>query len=129
MVSMSTMQHTSSTQDMQGSLAYQAARAGIEWGAYQVMAPENANPAAAPFTNQYACVASTALPALGGTLSGFAVTVNCNSNSYTEGGNLVTVYQLTSTATLGAAPATTYIERRLTASINTCRASANGAAC
>ena len=44
MVALSTVQHTTSTQDLQGTRAYQAARAGIEWGAYQVLTPEHANP-------------------------------------------------------------------------------------
>ncbi|MBI3284299.1 MAG: pilus assembly PilX N-terminal domain-containing protein [Burkholderiales bacterium] len=130
MLSMSTMQHTTSTQDMQGSLAYQAARAGIEWGAYQVMNPENINPTLAPFTKQYVCPgAPSTLPALGGTLSKFTVTVSCSSTSFKEGGNSVTVYQLTSSASVGTAPASNYIERSMQASINTCRTAPNGAAC
>ncbi len=74
MVTLSTVQHTTSTQDMQGARAYQAARAGIEWGAYQVLTPEHANPVGVP----YVCpVAATALNTLAGSLAGFSVTVLC----------------------------------------------------
>ena len=129
MMSLSTLQQSSSTLDLQGNRAYQAARAGVEWGVYQVMAPENINPPAGNVA-QYACPASaTALPPLGGSLSNFSVTVACSSSQFSSGGNLITVYQLTSTATFGTAPATSYIERRTAASVNTCRTVANGPPC
>lgn len=129
MLSISTMQQTTSTQDLLGSQAYQAAKAGIEWGAYQIITPENNNPATGG-TPRYVCVASTVLPALGGSLSGFTVTVDCTSNTdFDEGGNKVRVYQLTSTARFGALATTSYIERRLSASINTCRTTVNISPC
>lgn len=128
MLSISTIQQTTSTQDMQGSHAYQAAKAGLEWGAYQVMNPENMNPPAGGVA-RYVCAASTVLPAFGGSLSRFTVTVACTSNDFVESGNNVRVYQLTSTATLGTVATTSYIERRLTASINTCRTTVNVSPC
>lgn len=66
MVTVFTGQQTSSQLDVQGARAYQAARAGIEWGLFRArMSPSN-------------CVAtaSFALPAAS-TLSGFTVTVTC----------------------------------------------------
>jgi MSHA biogenesis protein MshP len=130
MLSISTMQQTTSTQDVQGSHAYQAAKTGLEWGAYQIMNPENNNPpAGGTATTRYPCVALTALPALGGSLSKFAVTVECTRADFVEGGNTVRVYQLTSTASFGVAGQTSYIERRLTASINTCRNTLNASPC
>ena len=129
MLSLSTMQQTTSTLDMQGGRAYQAARAGVEWGVYHVMAPENANPAAGGVA-QYVCPASaSSLPALAGSLSGFSVKVICSSTVHAEGGNLVTAYQLTATASFGAAPASSYVERSITASILTCRTEASGPSC
>ena len=131
MLSISTMQQTTSTQDLQGSKAYQAAKAGIEWGAYQVMTPENSI-APGPIVAPYACPASTPVPAMGGALTGFAVTVQCAlSASLIEGGNTIRIYQLTSTARFGVAPATNYVERSITATINTCRVGivAGGAPC
>lgn len=119
MLSISTMQQTTSTQDLQGSKAYQAARAGIEWGAYQILTP----------ANLYTCAGSTVLPPLGGALTGFAVTVNCSSADFVEAGNTVRVYQLTSIATFGeflnpvpgSLPNRNFISRSMTASINVCR--------
>jgi len=135
MLTMSAVQHTTSAQDVQGSRAYQAARAGIEWGVYQVLAPENTNPAASPFNPQYNCantpysfIAGTAT-ALGGTLSGFTVTVTCVRDQADEGGNRISTYQLVSTARAGAVGSANYVERQLTATVGTCRKADNGANC
>ncbi|MBC7454549.1 MAG: hypothetical protein H7335_12740 [Massilia sp.] len=129
MVSMSTMQQTTSILDLQGSRAYQSARAGIEWGAYQVMTPENTNPAAGGAL-QYVCPSGLSrMPALGGSLNGFAVTLTCVSNAYAESGNVLTAYQLTATATYGSMPSIDYVERVVMARLVTCRTTANGAPC
>lgn len=121
MLSISTMQQTTSTQDLQGSKAYQAAKAGIEWGVYQIMTAENSispGPVLAP----YVCVDAIVLPAFGGALQTFKVSVTCTLSSYVEGGNTVRVYQLTSTGSLGNdTKATNYVERSMSASVNTCR--------
>ena len=37
MVTFSTVQHTTVAMDIQSARAYQAARAGIEWGAYEAL--------------------------------------------------------------------------------------------
>lgn len=127
MLSVSTMQQTTSTQDLQGSKAYQAAKAGIEWGAYQILTPENTASA-----TPYVCLASKVIPALGGALQGFTVTVGCTPVvAFIEGGNTVRAYQLTSTATLGTAPASNFVSRAMTVNINTCRIGivAGGAPC
>ena len=110
-----------------------AAKAGLEWGAYQIMNPENNNPPTGG-TARYACGASKVFvpassSALGGSLSAFTVTVDCSSADFVEAGNNVRVYQLTSTASFGVAGGTTYIERKLTASINTCRTTVNVSPC
>jgi MSHA biogenesis protein MshP len=121
MLSISTMQHTTSAQDLQGSKAYQAAKAGIEWGVYQIMTPENSIAPLAVVT-PYACPATTPLPALGGALAGFTVTVGCQPlSTFVEGGNTVRVYRLTSMASMGVPTKTSYIERSMSASVNTCR--------
>ena len=105
MLTFSTAQHMSSAQDLQGARAYQAARAGIEWGAYQAL--RNAS-----------CAASTPLT-LAGTLSSFNVTVNCTSAgwSYVEAGKTVQLYQLTATALQGTPGSTTYVERQMQATV------------
>lgn len=128
MVTLSTVQHTTSSQDLQGARAYQAARAGIEWGAYQMLTPEHANPVGVP----YVCPATaTALNNLAGSLAGFVVSVGCIEavgSPFTEGSNQIRVYQITSTATAGTAGSSNYVERQLSAAINTCRL-ADGSPC
>ena len=95
MVSFSTTQHQSSAMDVMGSRAYQAARAGMEWAAFNVtQSPYNAG---APAT----CATSFAAGSLGGTLAPFAVTVSCATVARTEAGSTVWMYDITSTATTG----------------------------
>jgi MSHA biogenesis protein MshP len=105
MLTFSTVQHKSSAQDMQGTRAYFAARAGIEWGAFKLL-----NPVAA-------CFGSTTFVPPAPTLSSFTVTVTCTP--FTASG--VTVYEVRSTACnqplAGNCPGTpggiSYIERQL----------------
>jgi MSHA biogenesis protein MshP len=104
MVRVSSMQHLSSAQDIQGSRAYQAARAGIEWGMYQAL-------------RNSSCVASASLTALGG-LTDFGVTVTCAQSSYTEGANTVNVYDITATAATGTLGSAGYVERQLRATVS-----------
>lgn len=145
-VAVSGLRYTSLALDVLGSRAYQAARAGIEWGAYQIRNPEDTNAAPpGPYTAQYSCPApltQIASFALGGGLSDFTVTVQCSANpAYTEFGNIVTIYQLLATSCnlpVGAAPGTcpnnsttafNYVERQVTAVMETCRLSAGGPSC
>lgn len=133
MLSVSGVQQTESTQDLQGSKAYQAAKAGIEWGTYLILNPENTNPASAPHTVQFVCPAggfsNAGLPALTVGLTGFSIQVDCTRSDFIEGGNTVSVYQLTSLATSGIAGSSNFVSRSLTATINTCRVTPNGAPC
>lgn len=128
MLTVSGVQQTESTQDLQGSKAYQAAKAGIDWAAYRVLAPENANRTTAPFTAQYTCAALPP-PSLAGALAGFTLNVNCVRSDFIEAGNTISVYQITSIATFGVSPNPSFVSRQLTATINTCRATPNGAPC
>lgn len=104
MVTFATVQHTTSAQDMQGSRAYHAARAGAEWALFQVMRPASAPPA---------CSGNGLLP-LGGTLAGFRVDVawDC-SGPISEAGVQTRVYTITSTAALGTAGDVLYVERQV----------------
>jgi len=131
MVTMSTTQHATSAQDVQGSRAYQAARAGIEWGIYQIMTPENATPATARAncTVIPAAVAPAGNLVLGGTLTNFAVTVTCASTDTVEGDNTIRVFTLTSLAALGNVGAINRVERQISATITTCRRTADGTQC
>src|SRR4029077_4479815 len=87
LMSISMMQQMGSAMDIQGSRAYQAARAGIEWGAFQALTP-----VAAP-----ACPTTT-LTFVGTTLQDFTTTVTCTLSTANELGTTINFYQLTSTA-------------------------------
>ncbi|CAB1367602.1 pilus assembly PilX N-terminal domain-containing protein [Denitratisoma oestradiolicum] len=67
----STTQQIGSAYDVQGARAYQAARAGIEWGIYQTWSSSPAGRAGA------AACTSTTLAFAGTTLHEFRVTVSC----------------------------------------------------
>jgi len=74
MMFISTIQHQSAALDMQGVRAYQAARAGMEWGLYQRIRT----------LNNTACFASPtnlAFPA-GNSLHPFTVTVTCEQQDF-----------------------------------------------
>ena len=128
-VTVSGLQHTSSARDVMGSKALQAARAGIEWGAYQVL-----QQAALPGTG--VCPAgsvpplSIAIPMPAGTdLTGLTVNVTCALTNFDEGSrtaaslNPLEFYLITATAcNQPACPNTTnpgpaYVERQLQATI------------
>ena len=120
-VTVSGLQHTSSARDVMGSKAYQAARAGIEWGAYKVLqqaAPLGAGVCPAP---------STAIPMPAGTdLTGLTVSVECTLTNAQEGGrtaaNPLEFYLIKATACNqppcpNPTPGAAYVERQLQASI------------
>jgi MSHA biogenesis protein MshP len=120
-VNISTNQQIGSALDVQGVRAYQAAKAGIEWGVYRIQATY-----APPDPNTRVCpAATTSFTPSAPTLSGFTVTVTCTAT--TDGANNgPTVYTLTSTAcsqpAAGACPNTAptgfnYIERRMDVSL------------
>lgn len=104
-VTLSTTQQRSAALDVLGSRAYQAARAGIEWGAFQAL-------------RNGSCAATQPLAALPNTLSGFTVTVLCTQTSYNEAGTTVNMYQLLSTAFQGTPNTPNYIERQISVTIS-----------
>ncbi len=68
MVTVFTSQQQSSSLDVQGARAYQAARAGIEWGLFQQL-------------RNGSCAASSSFALPGGSsLAGFTVTVTCRES-------------------------------------------------
>lgn len=110
MVTFSNTQHLTSAQDVQGSRAYWAARAGLEWGIGSVVASAGVPPD---------CPASPTT--LAATFDGgFAVTVTCSRTDYTEAAAAPNrfIYQLTAIAhTAGAPGAVGYIERSISATL------------
>lgn len=114
-VTLSTTQHQSAALDVMGARAYQAARAGVEWGAYQVIQSGVAGTAFAS-----ACQTGGALPhpgALPGALAGFAVNVGCSATSHVEDATTLWVYQLSSSAVQGTVATADYVERAIGATI------------
>jgi len=111
MVTFSTSQQQSAAMDVMGARAYQAARAGAEWAAYEIL-PGGGGCAAA----------SAALPAgtLAGTLSGFSVNVTCTAAAASEvsaATGLVTVYSINAVANAGTPGQPGYVERQIQLSI------------
>lgn len=100
MVTFSNTQQLTSAQDVQGTRAYWAARAGIQWGLNRTFTL-NACPAA---NNDL------------GTIEGFRVVVTCSGATYIEGGVNRNIYQLTSQASSGTVGTIGYVERSLSAS-------------
>jgi MSHA biogenesis protein MshP len=118
MVSIFSTQQASSSLDLQGARAYQAARAGIEWGLFQQL--RNQRCAAADGS---AGVTSFALPATS-SLSGFVVTVRCElihgpapDDEHTLDRRLLTATACNLRPAGGACPAAStdpdYVQRRL----------------
>ena len=110
----SNVQQVTSIDDLQSARAYQAARAGLEWGAYQITRPVSPS-----------CVASTPItfPA-STTLAPFTAKVTCvASGSLTEGATPTIVYRITSNACnsppcpTSGTPSAIYVEREVSVSI------------
>lgn len=98
MLSFSNTQHLTSAQDIQGTRAYRAARAGIEWTLPQIKASGTC-PAGGP-----------------GTVEGFAITLTCSSTAYTEGSTTRTIFRIESVASAGGSVGGTgYVERKISA--------------
>jgi MSHA biogenesis protein MshP len=120
-LNISSSQQIGSALDVQGVRAYQAARAGIEWGMYQVQATPAYNFGyAAADPNQRRCPGGGFTSTDSFAVFGFTVTVVCGVAI--DGNNGPNIYALTATACsqpdAGACPNTTtpgnlYIERRL----------------
>lgn len=98
-------QHGTSSLSIQQARAYQAARAGLDWGIYQA--------------SKGSCTGSSSLTMAGSTLAEFnGVLVTCAVTNYSEDGATVRIFSLTATAQNGN-PATRadYAYRRLSATL------------
>jgi MSHA biogenesis protein MshP len=126
------MQQASGQLDVLGVRAYDSARAGVQWGAYQVLDPNNTlNAASCSPLVMPSCPASpTHLSSLGGSLSGFTVSVACTQTAdTTEGNRNVRVFQIVATACNqpsggscpNAAPSNEYVERQVQAVLSKCK--------
>lgn len=113
LLTVSTGQVAAVAQDVNAANAYQAARAGIDWSAYQLLR----NPGGAFASGCAGGAASQTLP-LAGNLSGFYAQVSCQSpGSEIEAGVAVQGYQITVTGCnktpCGGVVGPTYAERQL----------------
>ena len=109
-LNITSLQQATSTQDVQGTRAYQAARAGIEWATYQVLAPGTTALANCPNTTTL-------------TVDNFSVLVSCNrSVDYFEQGSdhTIAMYDLTATASFGIFGTSGYIERQMQVALSKC---------
>lgn len=99
-------QQQSSALDVMGSRGYQAARAGIEWGAYNISTAA-AGAGCAGITSPLFATGT-----LASNLAPFTVSLNCAVVSAVEGTTTINVYDLTSIATAGGvAGSSDYVER------------------
>lgn len=116
MLTFSTNQQQSSALDVLGSRAYQAARSGMEWSAFQIARSDVSTVYA---TACQGATTTTTLPALAGTLAGFTVTVQCSATTHDDGSAAtpVWVYRIVSTARTGTAGTATFVERQIEASL------------
>lgn len=112
-VNISTSQQIGSALDVQGVRAYQAARAGIEWGLYRQLAAVPAS-----------CAGATSFSPAAATLSSFTVTVVCTDTTDGRSTPPIHTYVIQSTACSvpnvaepkcpnTTNPGSLYIERRI----------------
>lgn len=112
LLTVSTGQVAAAAQDEQAARAYQAARTGVEWAAYQVLVVGSSCPA----------------PQNLALAQGFSVDVTCAASpAETEGGTQVTAYSITATgcnaaSCLAASNAPTYVNRQLQLTLSKCTA-------
>jgi len=107
MVTFSNTQQLTSAQDLQGSRAYWAARAGLEWGIGSVAADAGIPPV---------CPASPTTLATNFD-GGFTVKVTLCRSDYTEATLTKSIYQVTSLASTGSVGSIGFIERSMSASL------------
>jgi len=115
MLTFSNTQQLTSAQDLQGTRAYWAARAGLEWGVASVAScatfPET------PESSKKTLPEPSASPP---TFDGdFTVKVGCTDRAYTEGSTTpnIHIYTITSKASTGTVGSIGYVERSLSATV------------
>ena len=101
MLTFSNTQQLTSAQDVQGSRAYWAARAGLGWGVAKVVADSSACPSATP-ANMAGAPAS---------VEGFSIAVTCYASSYVDAGSTINILRIESKASSGTAASANYVER------------------
>jgi MSHA biogenesis protein MshP len=100
MVSFSNTQQLTATQDLQGTRAYWAARAGLEWALGAIAADPTTCPPASTTVN---------------TGSSFTVSIVCTPRTYLENGVSVKIFQIESMASTGTVGTLGFVERSVSA--------------
>ncbi|RIX46940.1 MAG: hypothetical protein D3M94_09575 [Rhodocyclales bacterium GT-UBC] len=118
MASILSVAHINSAADIGGSRAYQAARAGVEWGMFQL------DPNAASSALPTCATASGTLT----TIPGHSVEVQCvaypgDSTVYREGARQIRIFRITATATAQDVKMPG-IQRQVVVTLEKCRDSA-----
>jgi MSHA biogenesis protein MshP len=109
MVTLTNTQQLTSAQDVQGTRAYWAARAGLEWAISSVNAVGTASA-----VNAATCTTPTPF-----SVDGFSVTVTCSGAGvpYSEAGVNKYIFQISSVASIGSVGTVGYLERSVSASV------------
>jgi MSHA biogenesis protein MshP len=102
-VRMSAVQQQTVVLAMQGARAFAAARAGIDWSAYQALVNGS-------------CTAATVTLAEAG-LTGFTVDTRCTVSSHAEGPNTTRVYVIDAFAWAGQYGTPDYVSRRIRSTV------------
>ena len=97
MLTFSNTQQLTAAQDLQGSRAYWAARAGLAWSVAKIVVTP-------------ACPTSPPTA-----VDGFSVSVTCTPTTYVDGADTIVIYRLESRASLGTAGSPNYVERSVSA--------------
>jgi MSHA biogenesis protein MshP len=128
LLTVASLQHSSAGLDVQGVRAYQAAQAGVEWGIYRILNPDNVSdpPVVGPDPAQVPqCWGGSATVTPSGALSGFLVTVTCSRTATTELARNIGVYTIAATAAFGTLNQPNYVARELTVTVSRCKDPAN----
>jgi MSHA biogenesis protein MshP len=102
-VRVSGVQHQTVNVAMLGARAFEAARAGVEWGAFQAL-------------NAASCTTTT-LNLTEASLNGFDVDVTCTSSTHSETGNTYNFYVIDAESRAGAYGQPDYVSRRMQATV------------
>lgn len=108
MVTFSASQHHTLALDVLSARAHQAARAGVQWGAYQaIKGPVGA----------FSCPSTTNLTLGGAGFAGFTVSVQCSTSTHIEDAATVNFYEFIATASYGTVGGVDYVSRQVRAVI------------
>ncbi len=102
-VRISGVQHQTVNIALLGARAFEAARTGIEWGAFQAL-------------NAASCTTTTLNLTEAG-LNGFDVDVTCTSTTHSETGNTYNIYVIESVASDGSYGQPDFVSRRMQATV------------